>query len=92
MVKITVTLGRGESAIERVIMLDPDDIPMQFWIDVESLGDSDRKMTTLIDTYAEQIGFTRKEAGQISRRDWRKVIAAVNGASDDATTIPNDGA
>ena len=92
MVRITVTLGRGDTATERVIQIDPDDIPMQFWIDVEALGDSERKMTTLIKTYAEQIGFTMAEAGQISRRDWRKVIDAVNGALDDSASIPNGAA
>lgn len=89
MVKITVTLGKGAARAERTIEIDPDDIPMQFYMDIEAIGDSDRKMTTLMTTYAEVIGFTLEEAGQLSRRDWKSVVTAVNGTADEATDIPN---
>jgi hypothetical protein len=84
MVKITITVNK----VERVLEIDPDGIPMQFYADLEAAGDS-KKMTAIMHTYADAIGFTHEEIGQISRRDFNAIVAALNETSKDAGAIPN---
>lgn len=89
MVRITVTIGERDARTERVIEIDPDDIPMQFYLDLENVKENDKQMTAVLKTYAEVIGFTLEEAGQLSRRDWKRVTEAVTTTADEAVEIPN---
>lgn len=91
---VTIEIKIKDSAgtvTARTLSIDPDDIPMQFYADIEEMQDSPRKMAAMLHTYAAAIGFTDEEIRQISRRDWKAIVDAVNGASTDATTIPNAG-
>lgn len=84
MVRITIAVNK----VERTLEIDPDDIPMQFYADLEAAGDS-KKMTAIMYTYADAIGFTHDEIGQITRRDFNRIVAALNESSKEAGAIPN---
>jgi hypothetical protein len=84
MVKITIAVNK----VERTLEIDPDDIPMQFYADLEEAGET-KKMTAIMHTYAAAIGFTPEEIGQISRRDFNRIVEAINTTSKDAGAIPN---
>ena len=83
-VKITIKIGTSE----RELLIDPDDIPMQFYADLEAAGDT-KKMSAVMYAYAGAIGFTHEEIGQITRKDFNRIVAAINESSTDVATIPN---
>lgn len=87
-ITVELTLGKGENARMRQIVIDPDDLPLGFNEDLETATESN-KWTELNKVLAEFLGLTHQEVRQITNRQFRELMAAIQEASKQATAIPN---
>ena len=86
--KITITIGKGEQAKERVVSIDPDEIPMGVLEDLESLGDV-KKWKEIRPIICGLLDLSEEEYRAMTRAQFTQIAAALSGAVGEATTIPN---
>lgn len=88
LVKVEITLGKGESATTRLITIDPDELPMGFNEDIQEAGESG-KHRELNQVFAEMIGMTHAEFRQVKQGDFKRIMAAIKAAQEAADEAPN---
>lgn len=86
--KLTITLGKGESAHEREISIDPDELPMGILEDLESLGGA-RDWQKIRPIITELFGLSDTEFRQMTAGQFMQIAGALTGAVTDGTAIPN---
>ena len=86
--KLTITIGKGEDAHEREISIDPDDIPMGVLEDLETLG-SVRDWKSIRPIIQDLFGLSKEEFRSMTAGQFMQIAAALPGAINQATDIPN---
>ena len=88
MIKVEITTGHNGTTATRTIAIDPDLIPMGFSEDMEEAQISG-KWKDLNKVFAEFIGMTHEEFRQVTRGDFKRIMAAIEAASNEAVNGPN---
>jgi hypothetical protein len=86
--KLTITIGKGESAHEREISIDPDEMPMGVLEDLDALG-SARDWKSIRPIICELFGLSTEEFRQMTAAQFIQIATALSGAVGSATAIPN---
>ena len=86
--KLTITLGKGESAHTREISIDPEEVPMGVLEDLDGLKDSHdwKKIRPIITGLFD---LTDDEFRQMTAGQFVQIAGALTGAVTEATAIPN---
>lgn len=87
MVRLTITLNGAE----RAVAIDPDELPMGFFEDVEEAQDS-KKIAPIMRAYGTMLGFTHDEVRSMTRKQFNDIARAVFAAAQEATAVPNESA
>jgi len=86
--KLTIQIGKGESAYEREISIDPEQIPMGVLEDLEDLG-SARDWKSIRPIISELFGLTKDEFRSMTAGQFMQIAQALPSAIAEATSIPN---
>jgi hypothetical protein len=86
--KLTITIGKGETAREREISVDPETIPMGVLEDLEELGTA-RDWKSIRPLISELFGLTTEEFRAMTAGQFMQIAQALPSAISEATAIPN---
>lgn len=87
--KLTITIGKGEAAREREISIDPNEIPMGVLEDLETLGAA-KKWSDIRPIISELFGLSEAEFRAMTAGQFMQIAKALPLAVSDATAIPNE--
>lgn len=85
---LTITIGKGDAARERIVSIDPEEIPMGVLEDLETLGTA-RDWKSIRPLISELFGLSKDEFRAMTAGQFMQIAKALPMAVSDATAIPN---
>lgn len=86
--KLTITIGKGDAQRAREIEIDPDDVPLGLLEDLETAQET-RKWSDIRVAVGGFLGLSDEEFRAITSKQFIQIAQALQGAVADASTIPN---
>ncbi|HEX6293371.1 MAG TPA: hypothetical protein VFZ66_29590 [Herpetosiphonaceae bacterium] len=88
MIRFTITIGKGETAKTREVIVDPDEITLGFMEDMETAQETG-KWRDLFKPMGEMLDLSRDELRAITNKQFRELTTAMQSSITEQTTVPN---